>query len=162
MQQAIFEKIWDLLKPLLLWLFELCKIAWQWLLIILGKIYVVCVIVYNFASEIITKNITVGKEKYEILKPIAIDFSQKNRVAAVVIVLVILLSIFFWIWMLRHAAKNEESWRKTWIFFIFIFGPLGALVYYFGRKRVLEKKEYEQQRVALSFFTPMSKGSTKK
>jgi positive regulator of sigma E activity len=158
MQQAILDKIWEILKPLLLWLFELCKIAWQWIVIISGKIYVDCVIVYNFTLEIISA----GKEKYEIAKPIAIDFAQKNRVAAAVIVVVILLAIFFWICMLRHAAKNEESWRKTWIFFIFIFGPLGALVYYFGRKRALEKKEYEQQRVALSFFSPMSKGPTKK
>lgn len=162
MQQAIFNKIWEILKPLLLWLFELCKIAWQWILIVSEKIYVACVIVYNFANEIIASGITASKEKYIATKPLILDFTQKNRVIAIVSSFAILLILFFWLSMLRHVAKNEESWGKIWIFIVFIFGPLGALIYYFGRKRVLEKKEYEHQRVSLSFFTPMSKRLPKK
>lgn len=158
MQNEILGKIWEMLKPLLVWLWELCKIAWQWFLIILRKIIFVFSIAYNFALEMISTS----KEKYEIAKPIIMDFAEKNRVAALAISLVVLLVLFFWIWAMRHAAKNEEVWKKIWIFVIFILGPLGALIYYFGRKRALEKKIYEKQRVALSFFTPMSKRPTEK
>ena len=162
MQQVILNKIWEVLKPLLLWVFELCKMAWHWFLPILGKISSACTIVYNFANGVITSGIATGKEKYAAVKPVILDFAQKNRVIAIVTSLAILLILFFWISMLRHAAKNEEYWKKTWFFVIFILGPIGALIYYFGRKRVLEKKEYEHQRIALSFFTPMSKRLPKK
>lgn len=146
MQNETLGKIWEKLWPLILWFLDFCEMLREKFLLLI-----------NFIYEVTEKMLLFGKEKYFVAKPIILDFAQKNKIIAAVSGLIILLLLFFWIKMLQHANQKEPTWRKLWLFIVFILGPIGAAIYYFGRKRVLEKEEYQHQKVALSFFSPMSK-----
>ena len=53
-------------------------------------------------------------------------------------------SLVFWIIMLIDVAQRtnwkNESDRTTWIIVVALTGSIGALIYYFAVKRVLDKK----------------------
>lgn len=146
MQNETLGKIWEKLWPLILWFFDFCEMLREKFLLLI-----------NFLYGVAEKMLALGKEKYVLAKPVVLDFAQKNKIIAAVLGLVTLLLLFFWIKMLQHANQKELVWRKLWLSIVFILGPIGAAIYYFGRKRALEKEEYQHQKVALSFFSPMSK-----
>jgi hypothetical protein len=138
MQNEILGKIWGVLQPPLLWLLEFGKTAW-------GKIGIFSA---NFFNQTI--------EKY----PALFIPLQKNKLSSALIAFGIFLILIFWLKAIVYVAKDETEkklWLCIWLSIVFILGPIGAIIYYFGKKRTSEKREYEKQRIELSFFTPMSK-----
>ncbi|HOF42861.1 MAG TPA: PLDc N-terminal domain-containing protein [Candidatus Moranbacteria bacterium] len=146
MQNEILGKIWEYLKPVINLPWEYAKTGWENFVIFLRVALV-------FISEITQKS----KEMHENAKPLVIGWAQENPLLAAVCGFVALIVTVFWLWILRHVIKKESVCRKTWAFVILISGPVGALIYFFARKRVLEKKEKQHEKVMFSFFTPMGK-----
>ena len=58
------------------------------------------------------------------------------------IILMIVLGIF-WLIMLIHAIVKPIENKPLWIIVLLLFGPLGAIVYYFAIKRPFTKIEKE-------------------
>ena len=57
--------------------------------------------------------------------------------------LILALSLALWVWMLIDVLKRTEAElpdKTTWIIIIVLLGGLGALVYYFSKKRALDAK----------------------
>lgn len=150
---TLWERIWPLISVSWVWIFS----QWHKTLPYLEKLFEFFKNTYSTLSNFIFNFLTYLKQQYILLKPIALTFAEKEPIWAGIILLTIILSAIFWISMLKHAKKNELVWRKFWLFIIFILGPLGALLYYFLRKKYLERKENAHSKVMLSFFTPMNK-----
>jgi len=54
------------------------------------------------------------------------------------------LMLGLWVWMLIDVLKRTETElpdKTTWIIIIVLLGGLGALVYYFSKKRALDAKK---------------------
>lgn len=54
------------------------------------------------------------------------------------------LSLGLWVWMLIDVLKRTETElpdKTTWIIIIVLLGGIGALVYYFSKKRALDAKK---------------------
>ncbi|KKQ45538.1 MAG: hypothetical protein US63_C0015G0024 [Candidatus Moranbacteria bacterium GW2011_GWC2_37_8] len=116
-----------------------------------------CLAALVHIGSYIEKLSSLAGNEYATAKPIVINWSEKNKLAAAAATLLVLLILFFWFWMIRHAKKNEIVWKKTWIFIMISLGPIGAIIYFFLRKLRVEKKQNEHDRVMMSFFTPMHK-----
>ena len=52
----------------------------------------------------------------------------------------ILISTFFWIWMLIDCLKREFKDKIIWVILLVFTGILGAILYYFLIKRKEDKK----------------------
>ena len=157
--QEIFQSVWDKAWPYLLELFNFIVSAWKYVLPILNNVFIFIGNIITFVKNFLMQILAFFNDEYLFSKPIIIDYAQKNKLLAGIIFITTLLILFFWVKMFQDAKKNEPDWRKLWMFLIVILGPIGALIYFFGRKRVLQKKQWQKEKVMLSFFTPMSKRS---
>ncbi|EKE25496.1 MAG: hypothetical protein ACD_5C00137G0001 [uncultured bacterium] len=92
-----------------------------------------------------------------LIKPAFESIYNQNKYQAIGLSLSVLVIMFFWFLMIRHAKRNEMVWKKTWIFIMILFGPVGALTYFFLRKRKLEKQQDKKDIVMMKFFSPMHK-----
>ncbi len=155
MQETILN-VWEKSWPLLVRAYEFFSALWQKISPTLQKVVDFFATIYVFVKNIVSQAISYTSEQFIIVKPIVLDFFGANKLLASIIAVVILIILYIWIWTLRYAKKNELIWRKTWVFIIFILGPLGALIYYLARKRPLEREKWQHEKVVLSFFTPMS------
>ena len=54
--------------------------------------------------------------------------------------LIVFLIFYFWIKMIIHAAKKDIEAKTVWIVVLVMFGPLGAVAYYFAVKRSFVEK----------------------
>ena len=52
----------------------------------------------------------------------------------IIIGVVGLTGVIFWVIMLVDVVKNEQD-KALWIILLFVLGLLGAIIYYFARKR---------------------------
>jgi multidrug resistance efflux pump len=62
------------------------------------------------------------------------DFFARFGFLFVIIALVGIVAMIFWLWMLIHAIKSNDKNKVVWIVVIFLFGVIGAAVYFFVAK----------------------------
>lgn len=56
----------------------------------------------------------------------------------------LLLGFALWVWMLMDVIKRTETElpdKTTWILIVVLLGPLGAIIYFFAKRRELAKKK---------------------
>ncbi|EKD58591.1 MAG: hypothetical protein ACD_56C00093G0015 [uncultured bacterium] len=116
-------------------------------------------VIIAFLFRKISELFVAANKQYDNTEPIAVNFSRENKLGAWLIIASLALSLLFWIWMIWHAKRNETGWKKSWIFFMLISGPFGALIYYIFRKRKKESDQDKHDKVMMSFFSPMHKNS---
>ena len=150
-------KIWLLLQRLFGLTASAMKIAWP----LLGRVFVFYLAIYTLTRNYLQNFTEIENKNYTMEKQVLRDSFHKNPRLGTAIGIAIMAMLLFWFWMLRCAKRNETSWKKSWIFFIFILGPFGALFYYFFKERPLEKRTDQHDKLMMSFFTPMHKNSTK-
>ncbi|MBI4994969.1 PLDc N-terminal domain-containing protein [Candidatus Peregrinibacteria bacterium] len=46
-----------------------------------------------------------------------------------------IFGFIFWLWMLIDAIKNEKEDKAMWVVLIILLNLLGAIIYYFAKKR---------------------------
>ena len=55
-----------------------------------------------------------------------------------------LVALGIWVWMLIDVLKRTEAElpdKTTWILIVILLGPLGAIIYFFAKRRELAKKK---------------------
>lgn len=152
MQGENFDNFSRYIKPAMAWFFEHAKAWWETIALLMSKAYVLLTQSFLFFENVSDNLLESSKEKYGIAKPLVIELAKNKPVFSGMTGLAILALLIFWMWMLWHAAKREPTRKKTWVLFVLILGPLGALAYYFGRKRILEKKRKSARKSHVQFF----------
>lgn len=149
MQKLILLLIVSFLKFLLL--------GWKWLRPFLARVVIIMAATFVSVKAFFLEVTKSSTEKYPIIERYIINFCKNNPRTGAIALLLICLVIFFWFWMIRHAAKYEIFHKKLWVIITIILGPIGALLYYFLRKRKFENDTKKRNKVLMSFFTPMQK-----
>lgn len=123
----------------------------------LGNVSDYMTVVSSLLRNKLGKLIALADMEYDSTVSFTENLSQKSKLTTWITILLLLFLAFFWILMFRHAKRNELIRKKMWLSIIVLLGPLGALIYFFGRKRVLEKQSEKHDKVMMSFFSPMHK-----
>lgn len=71
-------------------------------------------------------------------------FAGANIIILCCYCLFLLVAASIWIWMLIDVLKRTETElpdKTTWILIVILLGPLGAVIYFFAKRRELNKKK---------------------
>lgn len=111
---------------------------------------------FSYAFSLLGDQLTWLLKKSAQLQPAFKSIYQQNIYAATAILIAVSSVLIFWIYMIMHVKKNEVFHKQLWKAVVVFLGPIGALIYYIFRKRKLEKERDRQDKVMMSFFSPMN------